>query len=85
MRLMIFICERTAVPGKEPDTKHARHEELVSRKGAGYLDAAGSREFHLARFARRLISETSRLNYVLRITDLRNEDVHANKIWTRYR
>lgn len=55
MRLMIFICEGTAVPGKELNTKHARHEEAVSRKGKEHVDASGSQEFHFVQFTQRLI------------------------------
>ena len=68
MRLMIFICEGTAVPGKELNTKHARHEEVVSRKGKEHVDASGSQEFHFVKFMQQLIWML-RLNYALHITD----------------
>lgn len=64
MRLMIFICEGTAVPGKEHGTKHARHEDAVFRTGMERLDAAGSQKFHFVQFTQRLI-RTSRLNYAI--------------------
>jgi len=68
MRLMIFICEGTAVPGKV-NTKHARHEEVVSRKGKEHVDTSGSQEFHFVRFTQQLI-RTLCLNYTLHIMDL---------------
>lgn len=74
---MIFICERTAVPGKELNTKHARHEEIVSRKGKEHVDASGSQEFHFVQFTQRLI-RTLRLNYALHITDLYCSNIIIN-------
>lgn len=64
----LHLWGRTAVPGKEPDTKHARHEKVVFRKAKEHLDAVGSQEFHFVRFTQRLI-RMSRLNYVWYTSD----------------